>query len=105
EPDILLLDIMIPKISGFQILQSLRRNKTLRNLIVIMISAKNTQRDKDYAYRMGANSYVVKPFAPSSLYELVSKYTTRHSFHIRDKSLDIQAIRPRLPVLPDETSG
>lgn len=105
EPDLLLLDIMIPKVSGFQILQSLRRNQTFRNLIVVMISAKSSQRDKDYAYRLGANSYVVKPFAPSSLHELVSKYTSRHSFSIREKSMDMQAIRPKLAPLPDETGS
>ncbi|GAB4310824.1 MAG: hypothetical protein Kow0059_00450 [Candidatus Sumerlaeia bacterium] len=102
EPDLLLLDIMIPKVSGYQILQSLRRNRTFRNLIVVMISAKGSQRDKDYAYRLGANSYVVKPFAPSSLHELITKYTSRRSFTVRPKTLPIEVIRPQLPALPEE---
>ena len=96
EPDILLLDIMLPKVSGFQILQSLRRNKTLQNLIVIMISAKSSSRDMDYAYRLGANSYVVKPFAPSQIFELVKKYTGRKTFASQHKKMPFSSIMSKL---------
>ncbi|MCE5229476.1 response regulator, partial [bacterium] len=60
EPDVLLLDIMLPKMNGYQLLQSLRRNISYKALPVIVISAKSSQRDQDYALRLGANHFLPK---------------------------------------------
>jgi CheY-like chemotaxis protein len=59
--DIVLLDVKLPYMSGFEILQWIRSNKETRALIVIMLTSSNQPADIRRAYELGANSYVVKP--------------------------------------------
>lgn len=61
-PDLVLLDLMMPKMSGFRVCQILREKMRLRELPVIMLTAKSHIYDKVYGLNIGANDYVVKPF-------------------------------------------
>ena len=92
EPDILLLDIMMPKFSGYQLLQVIRRNPFFKSLPVIIISAKSSKREVDYAKRMGANEYLPKPFSPSDLVRMVETFIASAGFAIRKKKLLYQTI-------------
>ena len=60
-PDVILLDLNLPKISGHELLKEIKADDTLKDIPVIILSTSGTQRDKDLAYSNGANSYVVKP--------------------------------------------
>lgn len=60
-PDIIFLDVKLPCVSGFEILQWIRANKEMRSLVVIMLTSSNQPSDIRRAYDLGANSYVVKP--------------------------------------------
>jgi two-component system phosphate regulon response regulator PhoB len=69
-PDLILLDAMIPGLSGFEVLRRLKSDPTLRAVPVIMVTAKGHERDVLSGLRGGAVDYVVKPF---SLKELAAR--------------------------------
>ena len=60
QPDLILLDAMMPKISGFDVLEMLRGTPETANMRVIMLTALSQPKDKDRAQVMGANDYLVK---------------------------------------------
>ncbi|HLU76536.1 MAG TPA: response regulator [Burkholderiales bacterium] len=61
QPRLVLLDIRMPFISGIEVLQQIRTDQALRTLPVVMMTSSDEARDVEAAYRLGANSYVVKP--------------------------------------------
>lgn len=65
--DLVLLDIMMPAMSGFEVCRRIRARKTPEELPVIMLTAKNMMSDIDAAFDAGANDYLVKPFRISEL--------------------------------------
>lgn len=74
KPDILLLDIMMPRMHGFEVCHQLRADKGMAGLKIIMISAKGYKSDFDAAMNAGADSYLVKPFKPEALLELLEQF-------------------------------
>jgi len=62
EPDIIVLDIMMPKISGFELCQQIRALPQFKKTPIIFLSAKKTVDDHKLGYRVGANLYIDKPF-------------------------------------------
>lgn len=76
-PDVVLLDVMLPNRSGFDILQYIRRTERLKKIKVIMLTARGREQDVSKGMDLGADAYVTKPF---STRELVSKVKelTRH---------------------------
>ncbi|EEF60020.1 response regulator [Pedosphaera parvula] len=66
-PNLVLLDLKLPKKSGLEVLQWIRSNAATRRLPVIMLTSSNQQDDIRSAYDLGANSYLVKPGELSSL--------------------------------------
>lgn len=95
QPDLFLLDIMLPKMSGYQLCQSLRRNNTFRNSPILIVSAKSTQKDIDYAKRMGADSYLTKPFTPKEMLDMIADLIKRRQVVVRSKTLSINDINKR----------
>jgi DNA-binding response OmpR family regulator len=70
HPDLILLDAMMPGLSGFEVLRRLKRDPLLKNIGVIMVTAKGHERDVLSGLSGGAIDYVVKPF---SLKELAAR--------------------------------
>ena len=62
-PDVLLLDLMLPGLDGYEICRKLRENENTRNLFVIMLTAKGEEGDKVLGLELGADDYIVKPFS------------------------------------------
>lgn len=60
-PDIVLLDLNVPKIDGRQVLATIRATDSLRHLPVVVLTSSDAERDIVESYRMGANCYVTKP--------------------------------------------
>ena len=66
-PDLVLLDWMLPSISGIEICRQLRRNPATRNLPIIMLTARSEEADRVRGLKCGADDYVTKPFSPVEL--------------------------------------
>lgn len=62
KPDLILLDIMMPKMNGYEFLQKLKTMPSVRIIPIIMFTAKASQEDVDRAIALGAIDYVIKPF-------------------------------------------
>jgi DNA-binding response OmpR family regulator len=62
-PDLVILDLMLPGRSGFDILKDLRAGPETRNLPILMLTAKNQSHDRDAALQAGASLFMAKPFA------------------------------------------
>jgi DNA-binding response OmpR family regulator len=65
--DLVLLDIMLPRIGGIELLAQLRRMPHRRHLPVIMLTAKGNETDREQAAALGASDFIVKPFSPKRL--------------------------------------
>ena len=66
-PDIIILDIMMPNVDGFQVLKYLKANEGLSEIKVIFLSAKNKVSDIELGLQLGADKYVSKPFSTKKL--------------------------------------
>lgn len=71
-PDVLVLDVMLPGKSGFDILRELRAAPSTAALPVLMLTAKGQVRDREQAERYGVNRFMTKPFANSEVLETVN---------------------------------
>jgi twitching motility two-component system response regulator PilH len=67
RPDLVLLDIIMPRKNGYQVCRTIKEDETLRTLPVLMLSAKAQPSDRFWAKRVGADGFVAKPFDPADL--------------------------------------
>ena len=67
KPDLLILDLMLPGMSGLDLCKEIRADKTLKNLAVIMLTAKGEEVDRIIGFELGADDYVTKPFSVREL--------------------------------------
>ena len=73
KPDLILLDIMIPVIDGFQVLRKLKSQAETKNIPVIMLTARNQEKDIVDGLEAGAADYVTKPFSSAELVARVNR--------------------------------
>jgi len=66
-PDLVVLDLMLPGVSGLEVLQEVRRREEWRDVPVIMLTARREESDRVEGLRLGADDYVAKPFSPQEL--------------------------------------
>jgi two-component system, OmpR family, alkaline phosphatase synthesis response regulator PhoP len=66
-PDLLLLDLMLPKMPGLEICKEIRRDSALNRLPIMMLTARGEEADRVVGLEMGADDYVTKPFSPREL--------------------------------------
>jgi diguanylate cyclase (GGDEF)-like protein len=85
RPDLVLLDVMMPRIDGFEVAQRLRRNPQTANSSIIMLTAKALSTDKVLGLTAGADDYIIKPFDPIELLARV-KGTLRRAKEMRNLS-------------------
>src|ERR1700680_3657256 len=71
KPDIVILDIMLPGQSGLDVCRKMKANNDLKDIPVIMISAKSEELDVVLGLELGADDYVTKPFSPKILFSRV----------------------------------
>lgn len=81
--DLILLDIMMPKIDGLTVLESIR---TVSDIPIILLTAKSQEEDKLYAYDIGADDYITKPFSPKILVAKVKALLKRTADLSEDQS-------------------
>ena len=66
-PDLLILDLMLPKMPGLEVCKEIRRDATLNRLPILMLTARGEEADRVVGLEMGADDYVTKPFSPREL--------------------------------------
>jgi chemosensory pili system protein ChpA (sensor histidine kinase/response regulator) len=76
RPAVLLSDIEMPRMDGFDLVRNLRNDKKLADLPVIMITSRIAQKHKDYAAELGVDHYLGKPYSEEDLLALVARYAT-----------------------------
>lgn len=70
-PGLVILDLKLPRISGFEVLQQLRQRPETRHIVVLILSSSASDEDIAKAYALGANGYLVKPLHLEKLQEIV----------------------------------
>lgn len=76
-PDLILLDVMLPRLSGFDVCQRIRANPAWRGIRVVMLSAKGREIEVHKGLAVGADAYVTKPFAIQELLAEVARQLQR----------------------------
>jgi len=71
QPDIILLDIMLPDIDGYEVCRRLREYPSLCDTKIIMVTAKGALEDRIKGYEVGANDFITKPFTEENILESV----------------------------------
>ena len=79
KPDLILLDWMLPNITGIELLKKIRSDKELRQIPVIMLTAKNMENDKIEGLEQGADDYITKPFSVKELLARISSVLRRYN--------------------------
>ena len=74
QPDVLLLDIVMPNRNGYEILRSLKRDERTKRTPVVLVSSKNQESDRVWGRRQGADEYLGKPFTAEQLVTVVRQF-------------------------------
>jgi two-component system, OmpR family, alkaline phosphatase synthesis response regulator PhoP len=77
RPDLVVLDIMMPKLDGYEVCRQLRQDEQFRSLPVILLSAKGRPIDREAGLSAGADDYITKPFSPRKLLEKMRELLER----------------------------
>ncbi len=67
RPDLIILDLMLPKLDGFKVCRMLKFDEKYKAIPIIMFTARAQEKDKDLGKEMGADAYITKPFEPGVL--------------------------------------
>jgi DNA-binding response OmpR family regulator len=73
HPRLLVLDVMLPRRSGFEVLKAIRSDRLLADLSVLILTAKGQQQDRRTAEELGADGFVTKPYANAEVVEAVRR--------------------------------
>ena len=74
QPDLILLDVILPGQSGFEFCRQLKANPSTKSIPVVICSTKNTAVDKEWGNMSGADGYVTKPFDETTLIQTVNQF-------------------------------
>lgn len=78
-PDLILLDVMMPNVNGWQVAETLKSNPRTRNIPIVFLSARAMEADVRKGTDLGVQAYVTKPFDPIDLMELVNRLIAERS--------------------------
>jgi len=74
RPDVVLLDVVMPKRNGYEALRAVRRDERIKQARVIVVSSKSQESDRVWGLRQGADEYLPKPFSPDQLLATIRKF-------------------------------
>lgn len=72
-PDLILMDVVMPNLNGFQATRSISREPTTKHIPVILVTTKDQDTDRTWGMRQGAKAYLTKPFSEEELAEAISR--------------------------------
>jgi two-component system alkaline phosphatase synthesis response regulator PhoP len=73
KPDLIVLDIMMPKLDGYEVCKAIKSDPETRQIPVILLSAKGRNVDQKLGFDVGADDYITKPFSPRKLVERINQ--------------------------------
>ena len=71
HPDLIVLDLMLPGITGYEVLETLKQDAATSDIPVVVLTAKSLRADRERSQGLGASGFLTKPFLPSELCEMV----------------------------------
>lgn len=77
QPDLVLLDIMLPEIDGFEVCHRIKNNPSTKHIPVIMLTAKKSREDMTRGERVGADWYITKPFKSAMVIETIQRFLAK----------------------------
>lgn len=76
-PDLIILDVMMPKVNGYEVCERLKKDPATKDIKIAMLSAKAQERDIIHARRLGADFYITKPFDPATFEKMIAEMLAR----------------------------
>lgn len=73
KPDLIILDVMLPKIDGYKVCRMLKSDEVYRGIPIILLSARTQESDKEIGWQQGADRYLTKPFRPEELLQTIEE--------------------------------
>ena len=82
HPDLILLDILMPKMNGYQVCRLLKDDETTKQIPVVMLTAKDQQSDRFWGMSTGADEYIIKDFEDTQLEDVIARFLEHETPHI-----------------------
>ena len=79
DPDLILLDVMMPMMSGYEVCQELRANPKTQSIPIVCVSSAHSPEARALSLKAGASALIVKPFSPAELFAQVRRYIRKSS--------------------------
>lgn len=92
-PDLILLDWMLPGMSGIELARRVRADQRLKNVPIIMLTARTEERDKVLGLDTGADDYITKPFSPRELMARIKAVLRRRAPQMTDDPVEIAGLK------------
>jgi two-component system, OmpR family, phosphate regulon response regulator PhoB len=92
-PDLVLLDWMLPGVSGIEVAKRLRSDERTRQVPIIMLTARSDEHDKISGLEAGADDYITKPFSPRELLARIKAVLRRRAPQMTDDAVEVQGLR------------
>lgn len=73
KPDLVVLDVMLPGMNGFDVCKKIRNEKALKDTKIVMVTAKNEEKDETHGMDLGADDYIMKPFEAIELKHVIKQ--------------------------------
>lgn len=73
QPDLILMDVVMPNLNGFQATRAITRDAATRHIPVVMVTTKDQETDRVWGMRQGAKAYLSKPFGENELADLIAR--------------------------------
>lgn len=93
RPDIILLDWMLPGVSGVDLARRLKRESSTRSLPVIMLTARDDEEDKVRGLNVGADDYITKPFSPTELIARIKAVLRRSAPLVSGEAVEVDGLK------------
>lgn len=77
HPDLILCDILMPEVNGYEVLETIKNDVTIAHIPLVFVSARTSDEEVSKGLNAGAAAYLTKPFRPEKLLELLSQYVAK----------------------------
>ncbi len=77
HPDVIVLDLMLPGMTGYEVLETLKEDAQTSDIPVLVLTAKSLRADRERSHGLGASDFLTKPFLPNELCELVESLVSK----------------------------